>query len=414
MAWPMVPAPQLEAHLRAAFPRYSVTTRAGVVLVGDGAATGVMIKQGGQGTAKLMWAFPSMGAQIAVTLFMVLTGLLPGLIVYGIVWLTVKGGVARLKQEVATVLAGGAVPQAPLPAPSATAPVPPGALASIGAIVSFVMALLSIVPLLAFGVFVGGGVIDAVTWIVLGVGGLLLHAEQKKAFETGTVASGPGRVIVAIGALLRGLLVFPTLFVGNELWVVRGVLAAVFWLTAGGWLFAVHSKKPEPQKVAHPLIAAGVVLALFGLFGFYEMYEWIDRGADFGLLTVSVALRGVLFVVLGVLAIMRASALRKLPMAVAGAPMQVQPAGWPQPSQPTPGYPQQGYPQQGYPQPGYVSQPGQPPPGYPQPGYPQQGYPQPGYPQQGYPQQGYPQQGPASGPVQPGQGGPPWPGPPRS
>ncbi|MBI2389735.1 MAG: hypothetical protein HYV09_09075 [Deltaproteobacteria bacterium] len=385
MAWPMVPAPQLEAHLRAAFPRYSVTTRAGVVLVGDGAATGVMIKQSGQGTAKLVWAFPSMAAQIAVTLFMVLTGLLPGLIVFGIVWLTVKGGVARLKQEVATVLAGGAPVQAPLPAASGTAPVPPGALASIGGIVSFVMALLSLAPTIFFGVFVGGGVLDAVTWIVIGVGALMLHGEQKRAFETGAAASGPGRILVAAGALVRGLLVFPTLFVGNELWVVRGVIAAIFWLTAGGWLFAVHSKKPEPQKVAQPLIAAGVVLALFGLFGFYEVYEWLDRGADFNVVTVALALRGVLYVVLGVLSIARASALRKLPMGAgvaAAAPMQAGPVSWPQAQ-----------------------------PSYPQQGYPQQGYPQQGYPQQGYPQQGYPQQGPApSGPVQPGQAAPPWPG----
>jgi hypothetical protein len=62
LAWPNATPQQLEAHLRASFPRYNVTMRAGFPLVGDGLATGVLVKPSGAG-ANLVWAFPSMGCR---------------------------------------------------------------------------------------------------------------------------------------------------------------------------------------------------------------------------------------------------------------------------------------------------------------------------------------------------------------
>jgi hypothetical protein len=84
LAYPTTPD-QLAAHLRTVFPSYSVTMRAGNVLVGNGSATGVMIVLKQQGQAKLVWAFPSMAAQIVLVLSIVLTGLLPGLVLLLIV-----------------------------------------------------------------------------------------------------------------------------------------------------------------------------------------------------------------------------------------------------------------------------------------------------------------------------------------
>src|SRR5262245_48541469 len=105
-----LPPDQLAAMLRQAFPRYSVSMRGGVPIVGDGLATGVMLKADGPGFLKTGWAFPSVGAQLLVTLT-ILAGLLPGLTLFLIVWLSTKGGVARLEQEIATVLQGGPSPQ---------------------------------------------------------------------------------------------------------------------------------------------------------------------------------------------------------------------------------------------------------------------------------------------------------------
>jgi hypothetical protein len=66
----------LTAALRAAFPRYTVTLRAGVPLVGDGLATGVFVKPDGPGHLKTLWAFPSVVTQLLVTLS-ILAGILP-------------------------------------------------------------------------------------------------------------------------------------------------------------------------------------------------------------------------------------------------------------------------------------------------------------------------------------------------
>ncbi|MGZ5969944.1 MAG: hypothetical protein ACXWP4_19865, partial [Polyangiales bacterium] len=316
IAQPSATPQQIEAYLRSSFPRYSVISRAGIPIVGDGAATGVMVKPSGPGYVTLGWAFPSMAAQILVTLTIVLTGILPGLLVFGIVWLVVKGGVARLKQEVSTVLAGGAPMQLPVAAEMASGPAPmaPGPFAPIGGVVCIVMALLTLGQSLAFAPGLGSSLLGGILWIAIGVGALMLHGEEKRAFETRVAQSGASRLVIAIAAILQGLQSLPMAFSASGFWLVRGLFMALFWLATGGLLIAVHSKKPPaaPKQLAPAVTAAGVVLALFGLFTFYDFYDLLDRGVDFGAITLMIALRGVLWLVLGGVTLGRAAAMRKV------------------------------------------------------------------------------------------------------
>jgi hypothetical protein len=104
--FPLNNAQQLQQWLQGALPQYTYTTRANMVLVGKGSATGVLIKPSRNG-ASLVWAFPSMGVQLVLTLLIVLSGILPGLLLFLIVWLVVKGGVDEIKQNIAGVLQGG-------------------------------------------------------------------------------------------------------------------------------------------------------------------------------------------------------------------------------------------------------------------------------------------------------------------
>jgi hypothetical protein len=381
IAQPSATSQQIEAYLRQSFPRYSVISRAGVTIVGDGAATGVMVKPSGPGFVTLAWAFPSMGVQMLLTLSIVLTGILPGLIIFGIVWLSVKGGVARLKQEVSTVLAGGAPMQSAAPAAAVGAgPLSPkpGSFATIAAVACFVMAVLTLTSTFAYSLGGGGGIFDAVIWVATGVGLLMLNGE-----------GGSGRLVIGIASIVHGLVAFPNAFLtASGFYTVRGVLAGLFWLATGAVFIASHAKKlPEPKKVAPLVMVAGGVLALFGLLSFFDVYDFMDRGLSFGLVTVIMLVRGLLWLALAGAAFGRAAAMRTSEL----GPEVAAPA---YPAQ-QPAYAQQGYPQQAYPQqPAYPQQQAyaQPQPGYPQQQYPQQPYPQQGYPQQGYPQQPYPQQ----------------------
>ncbi len=336
IAHPSATPQQIEAHLRAMFPRYSVTMRGGVPIVGDGAATGVMVKLAGPGQVKLAWAFPSMGAQMAVTLSIVLTGLLPGLILFGIVWLVVQGGVGRMKQEIASVLTGGAPPPQVAAGAPGSAGAAPGSFPMIAAIVCFVLAVMSLVPMFMF-TGPGLGLFDTVFWIVLGVGALMFGAEQKRAFDTGTPRTGPALMIVSVVSILHGLHTLSFAFSAEGLWIVRALISALFWLATGGALIALQTKKtPTPASmIASGLTVGGIVIALLGLFTIYDLYELIDRGVDFGLPTIMTALRGVLWGVLGGAVIARAGAVRRAGNAVAPVPAAAQPA-----------YPQQAYPQQ--------------------------------------------------------------------
>ena len=111
-AYPLTNAQEVLGFLQAQLPQYKCFVRANFVVVGNGSATGVIIKPGGGNRATLAWAFPSMGVQLLVTLS-IFAGLLPGLILFGIVWLSVKGGVDEIRKNVAGVLGGQPGMQAP-------------------------------------------------------------------------------------------------------------------------------------------------------------------------------------------------------------------------------------------------------------------------------------------------------------
>jgi hypothetical protein len=418
LAHPSATPQQLEEYLRSAFPRYSVTSRAGIPIVGDGAATGIMLKPDGAGGVNLAWAFPSMALQMVLSLTIVATGILPGLLVYLIVWLSVKGGVERLKQEVSTVLAGGAPMQAAQAAQAAPgagpAPPRPGPYASIGAGLCLALALLGVGQTFLFRFAMGGGnVLDALSWIAIAVGAFLVNGDETRSFQARAAIAGPGKLVLGIAAIVHGLLYLPGVAGPNAVWVVRALLSGLFWLAAGGLLIAAHASKApsQPKRDATLLTAGGVVLLLLGLFAFYDVYFIMEIGASFGVIPVAIGLRALLMLGLGGVVLGRAGAARRAPEGVvatsaayASAPGYPQPAYAQQPPQQaypqTQTYPQQ--PQQAYPQQAYPQQPQQ---AYPQ--QPQQAYPQQAYPQQ--PQQAYP---PPPPPPPPGYAGQPpagWP-----
>jgi hypothetical protein len=97
---------QLKAWLEQRLPGHKILIRGPVVIVGTGAATGVLLKPSGPGQVKMPWAFPNIGVQMLVTLS-ILAGILPGLLVFLSVWLSVKGGVDQLRANLTQVLQSG-------------------------------------------------------------------------------------------------------------------------------------------------------------------------------------------------------------------------------------------------------------------------------------------------------------------
>lgn len=79
------------------FPHYTYSVRAHTLVVGNGAATGVVLVPKGGNTVSLAWGFPNMGVQLILTLAIVFTGILPGLILFGLVWAVVSSDVDRMK-----------------------------------------------------------------------------------------------------------------------------------------------------------------------------------------------------------------------------------------------------------------------------------------------------------------------------
>ncbi|MBW2526384.1 MAG: hypothetical protein JRI23_19545, partial [Deltaproteobacteria bacterium] len=394
LAQPSATPEQLQAHLSASFPSYTVKVRQGMVLVGSGAATGVIIKPAGPGAANLAWAFPSMAVQFLLTFSIIFTGILPGLIIFLITWLVVKGGVDQLKQEVATVLGGGAAPV--VGAPGAGGGVAPGPFTAIAGALCFVMALSGLVSALVGagmggGGFAIGGIIAALAWIGLGVGLILRHGEDKRAFTQGTARSGPGLLIAGISAAVLGLFALLGVLGGAGLYMVRAIFLALCWFAAGAlFIMAQLGKGPKPAPL---LWAGGGVSMLVGLWTFYGAVELLGFGAPAGLV-LFIIIDGLLWLGLGGMAFGAAVA--------AGKRANLAPAMGAQAAAAPPGYGvaggygapgmQQGYPsgQAAPQQPGYP--PGQPAaqqPGYPpgQPAAQQPGYPpgQPAAQQPGYP-----------------------------
>jgi hypothetical protein len=294
LAYPGATPQQIESHLRALFPRYSVISRAGSVLVGDGAATGVMLKRNGPSDVTLIWAFPNIAVQMVLTLAIVLTGILPGLVLFGITWLVVRNDVARLKQEVASVLSGGAPPaQAPLPAGDAPLS-PPSLLGLVASIVAFAIALFSLL-----GPARAAGLGSALFWIAAGTAGCMLHFEQKRAFETRTAAAGTGRMVLAIAAVLHGLLALVSAFsTFSDFYLARSIFSAVFFIATGVVLILVHTGKLVAEKILWTQLVAGAVLALFGVLGFYDLVEIFD-GLDFNVFSLALGMRSLAWIALG-------------------------------------------------------------------------------------------------------------------
>ncbi len=111
---------QVVQWLQSMMPGYTYTVRGSYVTVGAGSATGVLIRSAGPGRAKLIWAFPSMAVQLILTLAIVFSGILPGLLAFGIVWLVVSGDVNRMRNDIAQALMG----QAPVAGAQAVALAP--------------------------------------------------------------------------------------------------------------------------------------------------------------------------------------------------------------------------------------------------------------------------------------------------
>jgi hypothetical protein len=109
--YPLNNPQQLLQWLQPQVPQYQCIVRHRWVVVGKGSATGVLIRPTGANGAKLVWAFPSMGVQLLVTLSIVFTGILPGLVLFLIVWLSVKGGVEEIRKTLAPILSGQAAQQ---------------------------------------------------------------------------------------------------------------------------------------------------------------------------------------------------------------------------------------------------------------------------------------------------------------
>lgn len=139
---------QVMNWLQTNVPQYSYQMRHKKFLIAStGMATGVQINITGAQSVKLMWAIPNMGVQIMMTLALVLSGILPGLVLWGIVWMATKSATERIKQTIAQALhtgqpvtagqpqaagAAGAYPQQMTGAPQAGALPPspgPGGLA---------------------------------------------------------------------------------------------------------------------------------------------------------------------------------------------------------------------------------------------------------------------------------------------
>ncbi|APR85669.1 Hypothetical protein A7982_11018 [Minicystis rosea] len=427
-------------------------------IVGDGLATGVMLKPAGPGLLKTGWAFPSAVTQILV-LLTILAGLLPGLTLFLIVWLSTKGGVARLEQEIATVLAGGPSPQlaAGPPRVGLGSPPQPTIFPLIAAGAFFVFALNWILGLATSNGEFHVISLSGLFWFALGGAAVMVHFEEKarsEAYAEGSSRAsappGPALLIGGIAAVLSGLVDLAELAYVFSIYLIAH---AVVWIGVGGVLIKTHLDRAKgdtvPSKPNPVEMVPGVLFGLFGLVAAFDMLMSMTTTYVSVLIILHELLRMIAWLGLAAATlghyITRNNAYRNQssapqqgyappgppaygpPQPGYGAPPQ---QGYGQPQQgygappqqgygqPQPGYgapPQQGYPQQGYgpPQPGYGAPPqqgyGQPQQGYPQQGYgqPQQGYPQQGYgqPQQGYPQQGQVPGGYPTGGRGPGQGG---------
>ncbi len=96
MAWLQTNVPQYKYQLR----------NKKVLIASNGTATGVHINITAAHTVKMMWMVPNMGLQMLLILITVFT-LLPGLLIWLIVWQVTKSGTEQMKQVLGQALHTG-------------------------------------------------------------------------------------------------------------------------------------------------------------------------------------------------------------------------------------------------------------------------------------------------------------------
>jgi hypothetical protein len=141
---PVMGLPHLQQVLQATLPQYTFVIRANSLVVGHGLCTGLQLKLATPSCVRTSWVIPNMAVQIMWSLTMVLTGIIPGLLVYGLIYLIVKSDVVQIEQHIQTILRGGAVPHQSHAIAQHTAPTnppKPGSLPLVGAAVSTLIAL---------------------------------------------------------------------------------------------------------------------------------------------------------------------------------------------------------------------------------------------------------------------------------
>lgn len=110
---------QLQAVLQPLLPQYTFSQRGNFLIVGNGLMTGVRIKLDGPQSVRLNWVMPNMGIEILVSLSIVFSGILPGLVLLGLIWAVVSGEVGTMKQQVAQALTTGQAQGFPMGMPGA-------------------------------------------------------------------------------------------------------------------------------------------------------------------------------------------------------------------------------------------------------------------------------------------------------
>ena len=144
IAQPTASAQELQAFFGSTLPQHEHFSRGGHAVVGAGLVTGVVVKQAGPHAVELGWEIPNLGVKLLMVLS-IFAGILPGLALWGLVWMVISSDVERLKQEIAQALTTGAPVQAGGPmmggAPMMRPAKPGGAAMAFG--VLFAMASLA-------------------------------------------------------------------------------------------------------------------------------------------------------------------------------------------------------------------------------------------------------------------------------
>lgn len=132
IAHPVGSGEQLRGYLQSLLPQHEHFTRGGSACVGAGLMTGVVVKPDGPNAVSLGWEMPNIGVKLFMVLAIVFSGILPGLLLWGLAWMVISSDVERLKQEVAMALSSGAPMQPGMAmAMAASRPSKPGTAALV-------------------------------------------------------------------------------------------------------------------------------------------------------------------------------------------------------------------------------------------------------------------------------------------